>query len=58
MIEDGVAYADFSSELEVSGGSAMVMMIREQIEKTLLQFETIDSVVISIEGDSEEVLQP
>jgi spore germination protein GerM len=36
----------------------MVMAIREQIEKTLLQFETIDDVVISINGETEEVLQP
>lgn len=34
------------------------MAIREQIEKTLLQFETIDDVVISINGETEEVLQP
>ncbi len=57
-IENGIAYADFTSELEVSGGSAMVMMVREQIEKTLLQFETINEVVISIEGETEEILQP
>lgn len=57
-IEDKTAYVDFSEELEVSGGSALVMMIREQIEKTLLQFETIEDVVISIEGETEEILQP
>jgi hypothetical protein len=56
-IEDYVAYADFSSELDASG-SATVMMIREQIEKTLLQFDTVEDVVISIEGETEEVLQP
>ncbi len=56
-IEDGVAYADFSSELDVSG-SAWVTMVREQIENTLLQFESIDDVVISIEGETEDVLQP
>jgi hypothetical protein len=57
-IEEKIAKVDFSEELEVSGGSALVVMIRNQIEKTLLQFETIESVVISIEGETEEVLQP
>ncbi len=56
-IEEGVAYADFSAELDASG-SATVMMIRDQIERTLLQFETVDEVVISIEGETEEILQP
>ncbi|MCF7845259.1 MAG: GerMN domain-containing protein [Candidatus Pacebacteria bacterium] len=56
-IEEKTAYADFSEELDASG-SAMVMAIREQIEKTLLQFESVDDVVISINGETEEVLQP
>ena len=56
-IEEGVAYADFSSELDVSG-SAWVTMVRGQIENTLLQFESVDDVVISIEGETEDVLQP
>jgi spore germination protein GerM len=56
-IEEKTAYLDFSEELDASG-SAMVVAVREQIEKTLLQFETIDDVVISINGETEEVLQP
>jgi spore germination protein GerM len=56
-IEEKTAYLDFSEELDASG-SAMVMAIREQIEKTLLQFESVDDVVISINGETEEVLQP
>lgn len=55
--EGQTAYVDFSEELDASG-SATVMMIREQIEKTLLQFEAIEDVVISINGSVEEVLQP
>ncbi len=55
--EEGVAYADFSQELDASG-SATVMMIRDQIEKTLLQFDDVDEVVISIEEETEEILQP
>ncbi len=58
-IEDGVARVDFSSELnEGVAGSATVMAIRDQIEATLLQFDTVDEVVISIEGESEKILQP
>ncbi len=57
-IEEKIAYADFTEELNVSGGSALVMMIRDQIEKTLLQFETIEGVEISIEGEKDEILQP
>ncbi len=56
-IEEGTGYADFSEELDASG-SATVIMIREQIEKTLLQFDMVDDVVISIEGETEDILQP
>jgi spore germination protein GerM len=34
------------------------MAIRNQIERTLLQFDDINEVVISINGESEEILQP
>ncbi len=55
--ENGVGYADFSSELDASG-SATVTMIREQIERTLTQFDAVDEVVISIQGETEDILQP
>lgn len=58
-IEEGTAFVDFNEKLEEGvAGSAMVMAIREQIEKTLLQFETVDEVVISINGRTEDILQP
>lgn len=58
-ITAGVATADFSARLQEDvAGSATVMAIREQIEKTLLQFETVNEVVISIDGETEEILQP
>ncbi len=56
-IDNNVAYVDFSSELDTSG-SAMTMAVRDQITNTLMQFETVEEVVISIEGNNEEVLQP
>jgi hypothetical protein len=58
-IENGVATADFSREMNAyGGGSARVRMIREQITKTLLEYSTVREVVIEIEGRSEGVLQP
>jgi hypothetical protein len=58
-IIDKVVYVDFSQELQENvAGSAWVTMIREQIEKTLVQFDTIDQVVISINDQTEDILQP
>ncbi len=58
-IQDNVAFVDFNERLEEGvAGSAWVTAIREQIEKTLLQFGTIEEVVISIEGRTEDILQP
>lgn len=58
-IIDGTAYIDFSSKLnENVAGSCRVLSIRSQIENTLKQFESINNVVISVEGESEEILQP
>ena len=58
VIENGVATADFSQELERTGGSCAVAAIRAQIEKTLKQFPTVKSVRISIDGRTEDILQP
>lgn len=60
VIEDGVATVEFDETLEAGvGGSCKVMAIRAQIEETLKQFPTVESVVIMVEGrDPEEVLQP
>jgi hypothetical protein len=58
-IVDGVATADFSREMEAyGGGSLRVMLIRQQITETLLQFSTVNQVVLAIEGRTEGVLQP
>jgi hypothetical protein len=58
-IVDGVATADFSEEMEAyGGGSLRVMLIRQQITQTLLQFSTVNQVVIAVEGRTEDVLQP
>jgi hypothetical protein len=58
-IEDGVATANFSQEMQAyGGGSARVDMIRQQITQTLKQFPTVNEVRIAIEGETEGVLQP
>jgi hypothetical protein len=58
-IENGVATADFSPELQAyGGGAARAIVIREQITRTLLQFPTVQSVRITIAGQTAGVLQP
>lgn len=58
-IDNGVAHVDFNDLLETAvAGSCRVLGIRSQIEKTLLQFDTIKSVVISIDGRVDDILQP
>lgn len=58
-VENGVAKVDLDKKIEEAvGGSCRVTAIRTQIEKTLLQFPTVRSVVISVEGRTEDILQP
>ncbi len=58
-VEEGTAYADFSQELGQVAGSATVIPLREQINRTLKQFPGILEVIITVQGESsEEMLQP
>jgi hypothetical protein len=55
----GKATADFFSSLEKGvAGSCRVTGIRAQITATLLQFPEVRSVVISVDGRVDDVLQP
>ncbi|MDD5251022.1 MAG: GerMN domain-containing protein [Patescibacteria group bacterium] len=55
----GVVTADFKPSLEKGiGGSCRVIAIRSQIIQTLKQFPEVRDVVISIDGRTEDVLQP
>lgn len=57
--DSGVARADFSEGLQQGvGGSMRVMGIRQQIEGTLMWISGITSVILSVEGQTEGVLQP
>ncbi|MGB9722918.1 MAG: Gmad2 immunoglobulin-like domain-containing protein [Chloroflexia bacterium] len=58
-IQDGVARADFSRELRAyGGGSLRVLLIRQQITRTLQEFPSVREVIIAIEGETEGVLEP
>ncbi len=58
-IENATAYVDFDSQLEQAvGGSCRVLAIASQIRETLKQFETVEDVVISVDGRTEDILQP
>ena len=58
-IENGVARVDFDEQLETGiGGSCRVANIRAQITETLKQFATVSEVIISIDGRTEDILQP
>lgn len=58
-IENGVARIDFNNRLQESvGGSCRVAGIRAQITETLKQFPSVRSVEISVDGRTEDILQP
>ncbi len=59
VIENGVAKADFDEQLGYQvGGSCLVGAIRSEISQTLKQFPTVNEVIISINGETELILQP
>lgn len=58
-IENGVAKVDLNKNLEQQvGGSCRTASIYAEITQTLKQFPTVQSVVISIDGRTEDILQP
>lgn len=58
-IRDGTAYLDVNRALaEDVAGSCRVTQVRAQIEETLKQFPTVENVILSIDGQTEDVLQP
>ena len=58
-IADGVAKVDFTGSRmsEWNGGSCHVIALRAQIEQTLLQFPSVTSVEITLDGSS-AILEP
>lgn len=58
-IENGTAKVDFNEQMEYQmGGSCRVSAIRAEITETLKQFSTVQNVVISVNGRTEDILQP
>jgi hypothetical protein len=58
-ISNGTAKVDFDKQMDFQmGGSCRVAAIRSQITQTLKQFPSVKDVIISVEGNSEEALQP
>ena len=58
-IEDGVVKADLDQTLQEGvGGSCRVTSIRAQIVNTAKQFPGVKDVIISINGRTEDILQP
>lgn len=55
-ISDGIAKIDFSNLNP--GGSCRVAAIRAEITETLKQFPEVKEVIISVDGNIEEALQP
>lgn len=57
--KDGIIKVDFDETLEKGiGGSCKVAFIRSQIVETLKQFPDVREVIISINGKTEDILQP
>ncbi|MHB8107781.1 MAG: GerMN domain-containing protein [Candidatus Cryosericum sp.] len=55
----GVIHADFSERLQEGvGGSMRVLGIRRQIETTLLKIPGATSIILSVEGQTDGILQP
>jgi hypothetical protein len=59
VLRDGTIYADFNYALDFEvGGSCRVRAIRAQITETLKQYPSVKNVIISINGKTEDILQP
>ncbi len=57
-IVNGEARADFNETTESGGGSCSMASRVAQIKQTLLQFSTITSIKLSINGRTGDILQP
>lgn len=57
-VVSGTAYVDFSKEFSRVAGSCRVRAVRAQIESTLLDLPDINQVVLSVDGQTEGILEP
>lgn len=57
--DSGIVRVDFSEGLQQGvGGSMRVMGIRQQIEETLMWISGVTSIILSVDGQTEGILQP
>lgn len=57
--DEGTLTLDLDKQINYQlGGSCRVTAIRSQLTKTLEQFPTVKNVIISVEGQTEDILQP
>jgi spore germination protein GerM len=57
-LDQGTARVDFNEALNQAAGSCRVTAIRAQITQTLQQFPSVRQVIISVNGRTEDILQP
>lgn len=58
-VSNGTARIDFDSNFNKNlSGSCLVLAVRAQVEETLKQFPTIQDVIISVNGETESILEP
>lgn len=57
-LRDGVLTVDFDATMGSVGGSCRVQSIRASLERTLLELENVDRVVITAMGSEATALQP
>jgi len=57
-IINGEAKADFNATTEFGGGSCSMAARTAQIRETIKQFSTVKTVKLSIDGRTEDILQP
>ena len=57
-IVDGEAQVDFNEATQSGGGSCSMLARVTQIRQTLLQFSTIKTIKLSINGATEPIFQP
>lgn len=59
IIENSIAKVDFNEELDKGvAGSCRVVAIRSQITETLRQFSEVKEIIISVNGRTDDILQP
>ena len=58
-IEDGLITVDFNERIDEGvAGSARVLAIRDQLEKTLLRIPRVTSYKLTVNGEREVILEP